>query len=66
MSLPEAVSRMLIIVNRHKADLNDFAGDSFVAMVAGTSALLVGTAFIIAAFLYWRLCAGRSAARLPA
>jgi hypothetical protein len=26
---------MLIIANRHQADLNDFAGGSFVAMVGG-------------------------------
>ena len=37
---------------RASANLNDLPGRSFVAMVAGTSALLVGTALIIAAFLY--------------
>lgn len=52
----------LIIANRHQADLNDFAGGSFVAMVGGISAILVGTAFLIAACLYWRFCARRSAA----
>jgi len=52
---------MLIIANRHQADLNDFANGSFVAMLGGISALLMGTAFIIAAFLYWRLRARRSA-----
>ena len=51
----------LIIANRHQADLNNFANDSFVAMVGGISAILVGTAFLIAAFLYWRFCARRPA-----
>jgi hypothetical protein len=52
----------LIIANRHQADLTDFAGCSFVAIVGGLSAILVGTAFLIAACLYWRFCARRSAA----
>jgi hypothetical protein len=51
----------LIIANRHQANLNNFANDSFVAMVGGISAILVGTAFLIAAFLYWRFCARRPA-----
>jgi hypothetical protein len=50
---------MLIIANRHQADLNNFAGGSFVA-TAGAGALLVGTAFTIAAFFYWRFCTRRS------
>ena len=52
----------LIIANRHQANLNDFAGGSFVAMSGGISAILVGTAFLIAACLYWRFCARRSTA----
>jgi hypothetical protein len=52
----------LIIANRHQADLNDSVGGSFVAMVGGISAILVGAAFLIAACLYWRFCARRSAA----
>jgi hypothetical protein len=52
---------MLIIANRHQADLSDFAGGSFVATVGGAGALLVGAAFTIAAFFYWRFCAGRAA-----
>ena len=52
----------LMIANRHQADLNDFAGGGFVAMVGGISAILVGTAFLIATCLYWRFCARRSAA----
>ena len=51
----------LIIANRHQADLNDFPGDSFVAMAGGISAILVGTAFLIAACPYWRFCARRPA-----
>jgi hypothetical protein len=52
----------LVIANRHQADLTDFAGSSFVAVVGGLSAILVGTAFLIAACLYSRFCARRSAA----
>ena len=52
---------MLSIANRNQADLGDFAGGSFVATVGGAGAILVGTAFIIAAFFYWRFCARRSA-----
>ena len=52
---------MLIIANRHQADLNDFAGGSFVATVGGAGAILVGIAFTITAFFYRRFCARRSA-----
>jgi hypothetical protein len=52
----------LIIANRHQADLNNLAGGSFVAMVGGISAILVATAFLIAACLYWRFRTRRSAA----
>jgi hypothetical protein len=41
--------------------LNGFAGGGFVAVVGGSSAILVGAAFLIAACLYWRFCARRSA-----
>jgi hypothetical protein len=51
----------LIIANRHQADLNDFAGGSFVAIVGGIGAVVVGSAFLIAACLYWRFCTRRSA-----
>jgi hypothetical protein len=53
---------MLIIANPNQADLNDFAGGGFVAVVGGISAILVGIAFLIAACLYWRFCIRRSAA----
>ena len=51
---------MRIIANPFGADLNDFAGGSFVATVGGAGAILVGTAFTIAAFFYWRFCTRRS------
>jgi hypothetical protein len=51
----------LITANRHQADLNGFGGGSFVAVVSGFSAMLVGAACLSAAGIYWRLCAGRSA-----
>ena len=51
---------ILIIANRHQADLNGFAGGSFVAVVGGISAILVGAAFLIAAGFYWKFCARHS------
>jgi hypothetical protein len=51
----------LIIVNRSQADLNGFSGGSLIAMVGGISAILVGTVFLVAAYLHWRFCARRSA-----
>jgi len=42
--------------------LNGFSGGSFVAVVSGISAIVVGAAFLIAAGFYWRFCARRSAA----
>jgi hypothetical protein len=53
---------ILIIVNRHQADLNGLSGGSSVAMVGGISAVLVGTVFLFAAYLHWRFCARRPAA----
>jgi hypothetical protein len=52
---------ILILATRHQAELNDSAVGGSVAIVGGTSALFVGTAFLIAAVLYWRFCARRSA-----
>jgi hypothetical protein len=48
---------MLIIVNQHQADLNDLSGGSSCATVGGVGAILVGTAFLVAACLHWRCCA---------
>jgi hypothetical protein len=59
-ALAFSIFGMLIVANRHQADLNNFAGGSFVATVGGAGAILVGTAFTIAAFFYWRFCTRRS------
>jgi hypothetical protein len=52
---------LLILATRHQAELNDSANGGFLATVGGISALFVGIAFLIAALLYWRFCAKRSA-----
>jgi hypothetical protein len=49
---------MLTIVNRHQAELNGFSGGSSFAVAGAAGAVLVGAAFLFAAFLY-----GRSRAR---
>ena len=59
-----SVLGILIILNRHQADLNGLAGGSSVAIVGGTSALLVGTVFLVAACVHWSFCA-RYPATLP-
>jgi hypothetical protein len=56
---------ILIIVNRHQADLNGLAGGSSVAMIGSISAILVGSIFLISACFHWRFCA-RHPAALPA
>ena len=38
---------ILIILNRHKADLNGLAGGSTVAIVGGISAVFVATVFLV-------------------
>jgi len=48
---------ILIIMNRHQADLNGLGGGSAVTMIGGMSAILVSTVFLIATFLHWRFCA---------
>ena len=62
LSLGFSIFGMLIIVNRHQADLDGLCGGSSVATVGGIGAILVGTAFLVAACLHWRFCARRSAA----
>jgi hypothetical protein len=57
-----SVVGMLIIMNRHQSDLNGLSGGSSVAMASGVGAILVGTVFLVAAFLYCRFCAKRPAA----
>ena len=58
------VFAMLIIINRHQAELNGLSGGSSVATVGGIGAFLVGTVFLFAAGLHWRFCA-RHPAALP-
>ena len=48
---------ILIIMNRHQADLNGLAGGNSVAMVGGIGALLVGAVFFLAACVHCRFCA---------
>ena len=47
---------MLIMLNRHQADLNGLGGGSAVASIGGISAVLVATVFLVAACLHWRFC----------
>jgi hypothetical protein len=47
-----AIFRMLIIMDRYQADLDDLSGGSSVAMVGGISAILLGTVFLLAACLH--------------
>jgi hypothetical protein len=58
------VFAMLIFINRHQAELNGLAGGSFFAMIGGIGAFLVGTVFLVAAYLHWRFCA-KHPATLP-
>jgi len=55
---------ILIIANRHQAELNGLAGGSSFAMIGGIGAFLVGTVFLVGAALHWRFCA-RHPAALP-
>jgi hypothetical protein len=48
---------ILIIMNRHQADLNGLGGDDSVGMIGGIS--LAAAAFLVAACLHWRFCARR-------
>jgi hypothetical protein len=54
LSLGFSVFGILIIVNRHRADLNGTSGDSFVAVVGGIGGLAIGTCFLVAACLHWK------------
>ena len=54
---------MLIIVNRHQADLNGLSGESSVATAGGIGAILVGMAFLVAACLHWNFWTGCSGPR---
>ena len=52
LSLGFSIFGMLITVNQHQADLNDLSGGSSFAMFGGIAAILVGTAFLVAACLH--------------
>jgi hypothetical protein len=45
---------ILIIMNRHQAELNGLAGGSAVALTGGISVFLVSTVFLFATYLHWR------------
>ena len=53
---------ILIIANRHQADLHGLATGSAVAIIGGLSALLVDTVFFVSAYVHWRFCAKHPAA----
>jgi len=57
LSLGFSIFGILIVVNQHQADLNDLSGGSSCATVGGIGAILVGTAFLVAACLHLRYCA---------
>jgi uncharacterized membrane protein len=52
MSLGFSIFGILIIVNQHQANLNGLSGGSSFAMFGGIAAILVGTAFLVAACLH--------------
>jgi hypothetical protein len=45
---------ILIIVHRHRADLNDLGSGSPVAIVGGIVSLLVGSVFLMSAYFHWK------------
>jgi hypothetical protein len=53
---------ILILMNRHQAELNGLSGGSSFAMVGGIGAFLVGTVFLGAAWFHWRFCVSHPAA----
>ena len=55
LSLGFSVFGVLIIVNRHRADLNGPSGESFVAAVGGIGGLLIGICFLVTACLHWSI-----------
>jgi hypothetical protein len=58
LSLGFTVFGILIILNRHRADLNGPSGDSFVAALGGIGGLAIGICFLVAAFLHWSTLSG--------
>jgi hypothetical protein len=55
LSLGFSVFGLLIIAHRDQADLNDLLSGSSVAAFGGIVSILVGTIFLVSAFLYWRM-----------
>ena len=55
LSLGFSVFGLLIIAHRHQADLNDLLSGSSVAAFGGIVSILVGTIFLVSAYLYWRM-----------
>ena len=61
LSLGFSIFGMLMIMNRHQADLDGLAGEGSVATAGGIGAILVGMAFLVAACLhrnFWRRSPG--------
>jgi hypothetical protein len=54
LSLGFSVFGILIVLNRHRADLNGPSGDSFVVAIGGIGGLVIGIGFLVAAYLHWR------------
>jgi uncharacterized integral membrane protein len=52
---------ILILMNRHQAELNGLSGGSSVAMVGAIGAFLVGTVFLVTACFHWRFCVSHPA-----
>ena len=52
---------ILILMNRHQAELNGLSGGSSFAMVGCIGAFLVGAVFLGAACFHWRFCASHPA-----
>jgi hypothetical protein len=60
LSLGFSVFGILIIVNRHQANLDGLSGDSLVATAGGIGGLAIGICFLVAACLHWRTISGSS------
>jgi hypothetical protein len=60
LSLGFSLLGILIIVNRHRADLNGPSGESFVAVVGGIGGLVIGVFFFVTACLHWSILSGPS------
>src|SRR5580698_9429340 len=55
LSLGFSIFGILIVVNRHRADLNGPTGGSFAAAIGGVGGLIIGIGFLVAACLHWRM-----------